>query len=199
MQATGKGVSIVEVAERCQDANASGANIRPSSPRTVEAFLRSGFDPDDLIFKPPAYFKTKTQDDELAELAFTFFEDGRGKRIEELRAARQELVDEGWRPGDPAAASGAGRAGGEGGATEDMVECERKRLDVLRTRCARAGPCPAALRMPGRSARVLSFYVSRTMWCAQQCARMSSQYVLACHQHACQSASTGTFCTNQHA
>ena len=92
MQSTAKGVSIVEVAERCQDAKAAPANIRPSSPRTVEAFLRSGFDPEDLIYKPPAYFKAKTNDDELAESAFQFFEEGRTKRIEELRVARQVRV-----------------------------------------------------------------------------------------------------------
>ena len=59
-QASAKGTSIVEISERCQDPKAAGVNIRPSSPRTVEAFLRSGFDPEDLVYKPLSYFKEKT-------------------------------------------------------------------------------------------------------------------------------------------
>ena len=54
-------------------------------------------------------------------------------------AGVQALIDDGWKPGD-AATAGAGGAGGAskggGEATEDMVERERKRLEVLRTRCA---------------------------------------------------------------
>jgi hypothetical protein len=140
-QGSGKGVSIVEVAERCQDPKTAGPNIRPSSPRTVEAFLRSGFDPDDLIYKPPSYFKDRTHDDELAQTAFRFFEEGRTKRVEELRAARQALVDDGWKPGDAATAAGSPAKAQKDESSEDMVERERKRLEVLRTRRA-----PAALR-----------------------------------------------------
>lgn len=168
LQNTGKGVSILEVAERCQDAKASGANVRPSSPRTVEAFLRSGFDPDDLVYKPISYFKARTQDDELAQLAFTFFEEGRVKRIEELRMARQALIDDGWKPGDIAAAPCAAGGGGKGDAnTADMVERERKRLEVLRTRCNSTLPCTPQLLLAmqlklgmGRRARVITLALS---------------------------------------
>lgn len=128
---------MAEVAERCSDAKAAGANIRPSSPRSTEAFLRSGFDPDDLVYKPLSYFKAKTNDEELAQLAFDFFEKGRQQRLEDLRTMRQSLIDDGWKPGDTIGAAGATQAGkASEGNTEDMVERERKRLEVLRTRCS---------------------------------------------------------------
>lgn len=102
----------------------------------MEAFLRSGFDPEDLVYKPLSYFKDKTHDDELAQVAFQFFDDGRIKRIEELRGLRQGLMDDGWKPGDVATATGIPIS--KANATEDMVERERKRLEVLRNRCGAA-------------------------------------------------------------
>jgi hypothetical protein len=134
LQASGKGVSIVEVAERCQDPKAAGPNIRPSSPRTAEAFLRSGFDPEDLVYKPVSYFKEKTRDDESSQVAFQFYEDGRVKRIDELRALRQSLIDDGWKPTDVTKSSVATPTA-QGGA-QDLVEREQKRLEVLRNRHA---------------------------------------------------------------
>ena len=139
MQRTGKGVTVAEVAERCSDAKAAGPNIRPSSPRSTEAFLRSGLDPEDLVYKPLSHFKAKTNDEELAQLAFDFFEKGRQQRLEDLRTARQSLIDDGWKPGDTIGAPGANQNGKANESnTEDMVERERKRLEVLRTRCL---PC----------------------------------------------------------
>lgn len=130
-QASGKGVSIVEIAERCQDPNACGQQIRPSSPRSAEALLRSGVDPEDLVHKPLKFFKDRTGDAELGQAAFDFFEEGRLKRIEEIRALRQALVDDGWQP---MYASTAVCTAGKSSSTADMVERERKRLEVLRNR-----------------------------------------------------------------
>lgn len=135
MQASGKGVSIIEVAERCQDPKAAGPNIRPSSPRTAEAFLRSGFDPEDLVYKPVSFFKAKTGDDETAQTAFQFYESSRTGRIDELRALRQSLIDDGWKPTDIAKPSAAA-ATVQGEGAEDLVEREQKRLEVLRNRYA---------------------------------------------------------------
>lgn len=133
VQASGKGISIVEISERCQDPKATGPNIRPSSPRTVEAFLRSGVDPEDLVYKPLSYFKDKTGDTELAKIAFDFFEESRIHRLDELRQTRQALIDDGWKPGDVFTAAGAHSSSKTEG-TEDLVERERKRLEVLRNR-----------------------------------------------------------------
>jgi len=154
-QESGKGVSIIEIAERVQgapalsrrsaasspirtshhatptDPTAAGPVIRPSSPRTVEAFLQSGIDPEDLVYKTIEYFNKRCNGNtELAQEAFTFFESQRHKRIEELKNRRQALIDEGWKPAVGVAAA----ASAEVGDTDDMVEKERKRLEVLRKR-----------------------------------------------------------------
>jgi hypothetical protein len=140
VQASGKGVSIQEMAERCQDPNARGQNIRPSTPRSAEALLRSGIDPEDLVYKPPQFFKEKTGDPELANLAFQFFEEGRAKRIEEIRALRQSLIDDGWQPSHLQSTVGKPRDDNSSG-TADMVERERKRLEVHRNRWAFERKC----------------------------------------------------------
>eukprot|EP00892_Ulva_mutabilis_P002008 jgi/Ulvmu1/11808/UM080_0019.1 len=130
-KASGKGVTIIEVAERCQDPNSRGPNIRPSSPRSVEALLRSGIDPEDLVHKPLSFFKGRTGDVELAQGSYEFFEEGRQKRIEEVKTLRQTLIDDGWTAG--AAAAGPSKTSDDSGAA-DLVERERKRLEVLRNR-----------------------------------------------------------------
>ena len=117
--------------ERCQDPKVQGQSIRPSSPRSVEAFLRSGIDPEDLVHKPVAFFKERTGDGELARLAYNFFEEGRLKRIEELRSLRQSLVDDGWQPGSARSIVTRNTKDDSG----DMLDKERKRLEVLRNRC----------------------------------------------------------------
>lgn len=131
VQASGKGVTILEVAERCQDANARGPNIRPSSPRSVEALLRSGIDPEDLVHKPLSFFKGKAGDAELAQDSYAFFEEGRQKRIEEVKSLRQTLIDDGWTASAPAVGQSKTN---DGTGAADLVERERKRLEVLRNR-----------------------------------------------------------------
>lgn len=126
-------MSIIEIAERCQDPNAHGQQIRPSSPRSAEALLRSGVDPEDLVHKPLKFFKGRTGDAELGQLAFNFFEEGRLKRIEEIRTLRQSLVDDGWQP--MCATSAACTASEYSIGTANMVERECKRLEALRNRC----------------------------------------------------------------
>lgn len=134
LQASGKGVTVLEIAERCQDPHAKGPNIRPSTPRSAEAVLRSGVDPEDLVQKTPQFFLAKTGDPELGQLAYQFYEEGRQKRIEDIRALRQSLIDDGWQPMQ---STPSGKPGGEHDtSTADMVERERKRLEVLRNRCA---------------------------------------------------------------
>lgn len=146
-QASGKGVTIIEVAERCQDPSARGPTIRPSSPRSVEALLRSGIDPEDLVHKPLSFFKGKTEDTELAQESFSFFEDGRQKRLEEVKALRQTLIDDGWTASMPVV--GPSKTTDDNGAA-DLVERERKRLEVLKNRYASNVYMRGNMQMPAK-------------------------------------------------
>ena len=138
--------------------------------------LRSGVDPEDLVHKPLKFFKEKTGDAELGQLAFNFFEEGRLKRIEEIRAVRQTLVDDGWQPmGAKSAACTVKSCAGTG----DMVERERKRLEVLRNRCDCAPGMPPTHSISCASARVLLFHLLTS--CGRALAVLfASPYVHVC-------------------
>lgn len=95
-----------------------------------------------MVYKPLEYFKKRCNGSEpLAQKAFTFFDGQRQRRIEELRARRQALIEENWKPGDVMKPPGAKAAVVDG--TDDMVERERKRLEVLKKRCANCPSCAA--------------------------------------------------------
>lgn len=111
----------------------------------MEALLRSGIDPEDLVHKPLSFFKSKAEDVELAQESFSFFEDGRQKRLEEVKALRQTLIDDGWTASAPAV--GPSKTSDDNGAA-DLVERERKRLEVLKNRCASNIYTCANIQMP---------------------------------------------------
>ena len=84
------------------------------------------------MHKPLSFFKGKTGDLELAQGSYDFFEEGRQKRIEEVKAMRQALIDDGW---TAAMATACPSKGNDESGAADLVERERKRLEVLRNRC----------------------------------------------------------------
>lgn len=124
---------MLEIAERCQDAQATGSNIRPSTPRSAEAILRSGIDPEDLVHKTPQFFLLKTGDAELGSLAYQFHEECRQKRMDEIRILRQSLIEDGWQQNHLAQQNLHSNSNNIG--ASDMVEREQKRLLVLQNRC----------------------------------------------------------------
>jgi hypothetical protein len=85
------------------------ANHEINSPRTLEACLRSGYDPAELRTKPKMFFKTKDITEEMLEIKHNTFERKRlgmnhskliiycsnfycVEKIETVRAAREAII-----------------------------------------------------------------------------------------------------------
>ncbi|KDO21104.1 hypothetical protein SPRG_13810 [Saprolegnia parasitica CBS 223.65] len=75
--------------------------VRPTTPRALEACLRTGIEPDEIIprvLEDFLHHKHKHDDveREAAHLRFTHFEEGRQTKIGLLRREKQKLVDAGF-------------------------------------------------------------------------------------------------------
>ncbi|KAH9092410.1 hypothetical protein LEN26_018403 [Aphanomyces euteiches] len=74
---------------------------RPTSPRTLEACLRSGIEPSEIEPKKLEDFlnkmkKTDEVEREAAQIRFHHFEEGRQAKIQLLKKERQKLIDSGF-------------------------------------------------------------------------------------------------------
>eukprot|EP00887_Chlorella_sp_A99_P000402 scaffold13.g402.t1 len=130
-------VTILDLADRAADPAVAG-RLYPTSPRSIDACLRLGIDPNSLAHLPLEHFLRKVGDPTLAQLEFEHHEEARKERLRQLIAERRKLEEEsglrtrGARPGTAAAATA--RGGSPRHAALDMVEREAKRLEVMRRR-----------------------------------------------------------------
>ncbi|KAF0690508.1 Aste57867_18098 [Aphanomyces stellatus] len=74
---------------------------RPASPRSLEACLRTGIDPDEILPKMLEDFVNKMRKNdeverEAAQIRFNHFEDGRQMKISLLKRERQHLIESGF-------------------------------------------------------------------------------------------------------
>ena len=61
-------MTIQDLVDRCGDPG--GERLLPTSPRSVEACLRLGIDPDTLAPRPLEYYLLRERNPDLAQLAF---------------------------------------------------------------------------------------------------------------------------------
>jgi hypothetical protein len=66
-------VTLLDVADRATDPKYAG-NLFPTSPRSVEACLRLGIDPNTLAQRPYEHYLKRERDADLAQLAFEYEE-----------------------------------------------------------------------------------------------------------------------------
>ncbi|KAK9830997.1 hypothetical protein WJX81_006970 [Elliptochloris bilobata] len=125
-------VTIADVCERANDPRPLGS-LEPTSPRSVEACLRLGIEPESLRYRPLDAFLLSSQASDLAELAFNFNEAVRQERLTALVEERQRVLAEDDRGSTPGKA-GAGLPAGQAGDAPDMVAKEAKRLEVMKRR-----------------------------------------------------------------
>lgn len=133
-------ITILDMLEKVNDPNAPEMSLIPTSPRSVESCFRLGIDPLELQFHPIVFYKYTGDTDEIAKLRFEKNEQVRQERIKSLIELRKRLVDDGW-AGDvggrgalSGTAGGSPKHGSKSGASATMVEKERVRLEVLKTR-----------------------------------------------------------------
>ncbi|OQS03609.1 hypothetical protein THRCLA_04071 [Thraustotheca clavata] len=75
--------------------------VRPTTPRALEACLRTGIDPNEIVSKVIEDFlnhrhKQDNVEREAAQIRFSHFEEGRQMKIGMLRREKQKLVDAGF-------------------------------------------------------------------------------------------------------
>ncbi|CAG9465794.1 unnamed protein product [Pedinophyceae sp. YPF-701] len=130
--ASGVRITMKDIVDRCDNPDANPADIRPTSPNTVDAFLATGIDPTELIKRTKEWFKEQGDDDDEAEIACEYYEQCRMEKIQRLTAEREAIIN------GEGTGKGLGRTGGTLGYTagsgEDQVERERRRLEVSRRR-----------------------------------------------------------------
>lgn len=126
-----------EAAKKAGDKEVEDANIknmRPSSPRSLMACLRSGIDPEEVVYRPLASYEAEHP--ELQQIQYDKYEKFRRELLEKLKVMRQEVIAEesgGGKAGKPGG-GGAIKNGGKMKSTEEedatMIEREQKRLEA---------------------------------------------------------------------
>ncbi|CAM9561739.1 unnamed protein product [Pylaiella littoralis] len=117
---------------------ADGAAEHISSPRSLEACLRSGCDPQELMPRRIKTFAVKGELPELAEIRHNFFETRRKEKIEMVKKERQSIINflaqkEGGLPALAKGGSGllAGAGGTAAAATDVEMESRRIKAGIL--------------------------------------------------------------------
>eukprot|EP00761_Pharyngomonas_kirbyi_P014074 gb/GECH01014104.1/.p1 GENE.gb/GECH01014104.1/~~gb/GECH01014104.1/.p1 ORF type:complete len:743 (+),score=255.34 gb/GECH01014104.1/:1-2229(+) len=68
--------------------------IKLTSPRSIEACLRTGINPKELIHKPRHLFEERGVPSHIAELRFEYYESRRNEKLEEALEARRQVAEE---------------------------------------------------------------------------------------------------------
>ncbi len=117
---------------RRQDPAYTGPLV-PTTPLSLEAFLRLGIKPGALVYRPYEHFLRRRHDPELAKLEYDHAEGVRQEKLDRLMQERQRLESEKARCDAEARGTGAGRRA-SGNTDREMVQREARRLDVIRRR-----------------------------------------------------------------
>eukprot|EP00210_Caulerpa_lentillifera_P000637 g616.t1 len=125
--------TVGDVVERLNGIEAAGKYTEdciPTSPRSIEACLRLGIDPIDLVHKPLVVFQQHDADTDIAQFRYEQSEQLRKDLIQQLVSERQKLLD-----GSHTAHQGNTITRKEHDESKtNLVEKERQRLEVLKRR-----------------------------------------------------------------
>lgn len=113
-------VTILDVADLSVEPGATAAACMPSSPRSVEACMRTGIDPASLLRRPLEHFLRSERSPELAQLAFQHEEGIRQERLKALVEERRRLEE--------AARVGSSKVDGMGGGMPSRDEAVAARV-----------------------------------------------------------------------
>eukprot|EP01041_Mallomonas_annulata_P000415 gene415-751_t len=117
-----------------------GGEIREiNSPRSLEACLRAGLDPQELLPKPKSSFVSRKLTDTMIEEKYSNYERRRKEKIEVVKAERDSIIAYGERMQEIARKSLGPRVVHDHEkemekATSTALEMEQKRLDAVRRR-----------------------------------------------------------------
>jgi len=108
-----------------------------NSPRTLEACLRAGYDPSELLPKPKKAFKTKGLPDDLVDVKYETFERKRKDKIATVTAEREAIISYQERTqkyGNQEQENGHTAANDKEDNVGHMLELEQKRMEAVRRR-----------------------------------------------------------------
>lgn len=112
----------------------SGGQIREvNSPRSLDAFLKVGLDPSEVLPKPKSAFETKSITKEQLDIKYNHFERKRKDKIAMVIAERLEIIKSNDRALNLAANAGPGMQKDEKKGP-GLIELEERRMEALRRR-----------------------------------------------------------------
>lgn len=117
---------------------ADGTTQEVNSPRSLEACLRSGYDPSELLPRPRSYFKeNKTMNEDMLDIKYKQFERKRLEKIETVKQAREDIIiysEKHQSNNDSYTPAAVNNTKGENDNVNHMLELEQKRMEAVRRR-----------------------------------------------------------------